>query len=88
VKGFQTTSMDAFSGFSPFLVPGLGPYTAATTAVPPCSHRADPCARPSGFRVHEYFRSWFAFLPSALSIPSPPTTKLTGCWRRRGETKP
>jgi hypothetical protein len=70
VLGFHTTSMEAFSGFSPFLVPGLGPYTAASTTVSPCAHRAEPWARWSGFPVQENGRSWFGFRPSARLPPS------------------
>jgi len=62
--------MEAFSGFSPFLVPGLGPYTAARTTVSPCAHRAEPWARCSGFPVQENGRSWFGFRPSARLPPS------------------
>jgi len=51
-RGRKTTSTTARSGSSLRCAVARGPYTAASTALPPCAQRADPSARCSGPRSH------------------------------------
>jgi hypothetical protein len=57
-------------GVLPLPVPGLGPYTVASTTILPCAQRAQSWARWSRFPVQVNSQSWFRFCPSARLPPS------------------